>query len=98
MENLLKTSSKATLKIDLDTVLATVQLTSLNVAFNGTGDRVKIIEDSLTGLRSAISSGAHVIAKTGSTPIEKLSHIHHIIDHLDEITVNFLEEILQKTK
>ncbi len=57
-----------------------------------------IIEDSLTGLSSAISSGAYVIAKTGSTPIEKLSHIHHIIDHLDEITVNFLEEILQATK
>ena len=67
-------------------------------ALNVTPNNTIIIEDSLTGLRSAISSGAHVIAKTGSTPIEKLSHIHHIIDHLDEITVNFLEEILQKTK
>ena len=55
MENLPKTSSKATLKIDLDTVLATVQLTSLNVAFNGTGDRVKIIEDSLN-MHSSISN------------------------------------------
>ena len=57
-----------------------------------------IIEDSLTGLSSATSSGAHVIAKSGSVPINKLSHVHHIINHLDEITIELLEEILQSTK
>jgi len=56
-----------------------------------------IIEDSLTGINSALSSGAHVVAKTGSVPTKKLQHINNIIDHLDEITVEFLEDILQST-
>ena len=57
-----------------------------------------IIEDSLTGINSALSSGAHVIAKTGSVPTKKLQHISNIINHLNEITVELLEDILESTK
>ena len=57
-----------------------------------------IIEDSLTGINSAIASGAHVIAKTGSVPTKKLNHVSNIINHLDEITIEFLEQILKSTK
>ena len=55
-----------------------------------------ILEDSLTGLQSALSSGAKVIAKTGSVPRNKLFNAHYIIDHLDEITITLLEDILHK--
>ena len=53
-----------------------------------------IIEDSISGLRSALASGAHVIAKTGSVPREKLNIAHTIVDHHDEITIKFIEELL----
>ena len=53
-----------------------------------------IIEDSLTGIKSAVSSGAKVIAKSGSVPDNKLFNAHHIIDHLDEISIDLLEHIL----
>ena len=57
-----------------------------------------IIEDSLTGLQSATASNAHVIAKTGSVPRKKLEKFNYIINHLDEITVDFLEDVLKNTK
>ena len=53
-----------------------------------------IIEDSVLGLRSALSSGAHVIAKNGSVPSEKLKIAHRIVDHLNEITLEFIENLL----
>ena len=53
-----------------------------------------IIEDSLQGLHSALSSGGHVIGKSGSIPREGLEIAHRIIDHLDEITLDFIEVLL----
>ena len=55
-----------------------------------------IIEDSLYGLHAGLASGAHVIAKTGSVPDKDLSIAHLIITHLDEITNDVLEELLQE--
>ena len=55
-----------------------------------------IIEDSLHGLRAGLASGAHVIAKTGSVPDKDLSIAHLIVTHLDKITNDVLEEILQE--
>ena len=55
-----------------------------------------IIEDSLHGLQAGLSSGAHVIAKTGSVSVEDLAIAHRIVSHLDEITNNMLEELLQE--
>ena len=55
-----------------------------------------IIEDSLHGIRAALASGAHVIAKTGSVPEEDLIIAHHIVSHLDEITDNILDELLRE--
>ena len=57
---------------------------------------VVIIEDSLHGLQSALASGAHVIAKTGSVPIENLSIAHIVVDHLDEITNYMLKKLFQE--
>ncbi len=53
-----------------------------------------IIEDSLQGLRSALSSGGHVIAKSGSIPRKELEIAHRIVDHLDEITLDFIDDLL----
>ena len=53
-----------------------------------------IIEDSILGLRSALASGSHVIALKGSVPTEYLKIAHKIVDHLDEITMKFLEDLL----
>ena len=55
-----------------------------------------IIEDSLNGLRVGLASGAHVIAITGSVPDKDLSIAHLIVTHLDEITNDVLEELLQE--
>ena len=55
-----------------------------------------IIEDSINGLRSGLAAGAHVIAITGSVPVDKLSIAHRIVSHLDEITNAMLEELLQE--
>ena len=55
-----------------------------------------IIEDSLPGLRSALGSGAHVIARAGSVPIEKLNIAHFIVDHLDAVTLQLFEDLLQE--
>ena len=55
-----------------------------------------IIEDSLHGLQAGLASGAHVIAKTGSVPDKDLSIAHLIVTHLDEITNDVLEKILQE--
>ena len=55
-----------------------------------------IIEDSLHGLRSALDSGAHVIAKTGSVPKEDLSIAHLIVSHLDEITDGLINQLLRE--
>ena len=57
-----------------------------------------IIEDSLHGVQSGLASGAFVIAKTGSVPDSQLSIAHRIISHLDEITHNMIEELLQDKK
>ena len=56
-----------------------------------------IIEDSLHGVRAGLASGAHVIAKTGSVPEKDLAIAHRIISHLDEITDNMIEELLQES-
>ena len=53
-----------------------------------------IIEDSILGLNSALASGAHVIARNGSVPRKNLEIAHRIVDHLDEITLEFIENIL----
>ena len=53
-----------------------------------------IIEDSMLGLRSAIASGGHVVAKKGSVSHEKLDIAHRIVDNLDEITLEFIEDLL----
>ena len=55
-----------------------------------------IIEDSLHGLHAGLASGAHVIAKTGSVHKKDLLIAHRIVDHLDEITLNMIEELLQE--
>ena len=57
-----------------------------------------IIEDSLHGVQSGLASGAFVIAKTGSVPDSQLYIAHRIISHLDEITHNMIEELLQDKK
>ena len=54
-----------------------------------------IIEDSLHGVQSGLSSGAFVIAKTGSVPDSQLTIAHRIISHLNEITHFMIEELLQ---
>ena len=57
-----------------------------------------IIEDSLHGVQSGLASGAFVIAKTGSVPDSQLTIAHRIISHLNEITHNMIEELLQDKK
>ena len=57
-------------------------------------DNTVILEDSVLGLRSALASGGHVIALNGSVPRERLEIAHRIVDHLDEITISFLEDLL----
>ena len=61
-------------------------------------ENVVVIEDSLHGIQAALASGAKVIAKTGSVPVSELSIAHHIITSLDEITLNMIEELLQRSK
>ena len=53
-----------------------------------------IIEDSILGIRSAVASGSHVIARKGSVPPENLIIAHKIVGHLDEITIRFIEDLL----
>ena len=53
-----------------------------------------IIEDSILGLRSALASGAHIVAKSGSVPQNNLDIAHRIVYHLDEITLEFIEDLL----
>jgi len=53
-----------------------------------------IIEDSIVGLRSALGAGAHVVALSGSVPRESLKIAHRIVDHLDEISIKFIEVLL----
>jgi HAD superfamily hydrolase (TIGR01509 family) len=55
-----------------------------------------IVEDSLNGIQAALESGAFVIAKTGSVPLNKLSIAHKVVYSLNEITKDFIEELLQK--
>ena len=61
-------------------------------------ENVVVIEDSLHGIQAALASGAAVIAKTGSVPESNLSIAHRIITHLDEITHNMIEDLLQGDK
>ena len=55
-----------------------------------------IIEDSIQGLRSALASGAHVVAKSGSVPRESLEIAHRIVDYLNEINIEFLDDLLRE--
>ena len=55
-----------------------------------------IIEDSIYGLRSALGSGAHAIALKGSVQVNKLKIAHKIISHLDEITLELIDDLLQE--
>ena len=48
------------------------------------------------GIRSALASGGHVIALNGSVPLEYLKNAHRIVDHLDEITLEFIENLLSE--
>jgi len=59
--------------------------------------RTLVIEDSIHGIKSALSAGCHVIAKTGSVPRPDLEIAHRIVEHLDEITEAVIEEVLQET-
>ena len=61
-------------------------------------ENVVVIEDSLHGIQAALASGAAVIAKTGSVPESDLSNAHRIITHLNEITHNMIEDLLQGDK
>ena len=61
-------------------------------------ENVVVIEDSLHGIQAALASGAAVIAKTGSVPKSDLSIAHRIISHLDEVTHNMIEDLLQGDK
>ena len=61
-------------------------------------ENVVIIEDSLHGIQAALASGARVIAKTGSVHESELSIAHRIVAHLDEITYNMIEDLLQRNK
>ncbi len=49
-----------------------------------------VIEDSLHGIHSGLSSGAYVIALTGSVPVPDLAPAHRIVEHLDEITAELI--------
>ena len=53
-----------------------------------------IIEDSLFGIQSGLSSGGHVIAINDSVSKEELYIAHRIVNHLDEITIDMIEELL----
>ena len=57
-----------------------------------------IVEDSIYGLRSALGSGARVIAKTGSVNTKDLSSAHAIISSLNEITEELIIKLLQSHK
>ena len=59
-------------------------------------EKTVIIEDSLNGIRAGLDSGAHVIAKTGSVDKKDLGIAHRVVSHLDYITNNMLEELLQE--
>lgn len=56
-----------------------------------------IIEDSISGIKSGLAAGAHVIAKTGSIPKERLHEAHRVINNYNEITPSLLEELLLET-
>jgi len=55
-----------------------------------------IVEDSIHGLNSALSSKAHVIAIRGSVSDDSLNKSHKIISSLSEITNKLIDELLQK--
>ena len=57
-----------------------------------------IIEDSLGGITAGLKSGARVIAITGSVDKSKLNIAHHVVTHLNQITLNLIEELLQNNK
>ncbi len=62
-----------------------------------TAENTIVVEDSLHGIKSALAAGCHVIAKTGSIPREDLTIAHRIVEHLDEITLPLMEELLQES-
>ena len=66
--------------------------------FNVFPENTIIIEDSIQGIKAALSSGAHVIAIKGSVPDKKLKIAHRIVSHLDEITKDYISELLQSYK
>ena len=56
-----------------------------------------IVEDSLHGLQSGLSAGGNVIAITGSVSANDLSSAHRIVQHLNEITIEMIKELLPDT-
>jgi len=54
-----------------------------------------IIEDSINGIQAGLASGSFVIAKTGSVPKSKLKIAHKVVEHLDEITLNMIKDVLK---
>ena len=55
-----------------------------------------IIEDSMLGLSAALASDAHVVALNRSIVGNKLNNAHKVINHLDELTLEALEDLLQR--
>ena len=55
-----------------------------------------IIEDSMLGVSAALASGAHVVALNRSIASNKLNPAHKVINHLDELTLEALEGLLQE--
>ena len=55
-----------------------------------------IIEDSMLGLSAALASDAHVVALNRSIAGNKLNNAHKVINHLDELTLEALEDLLQR--
>ncbi|MFB0515752.1 MAG: HAD family hydrolase [Candidatus Neomarinimicrobiota bacterium] len=54
-----------------------------------------VVEDSINGLKSALSSGAWTIALTGTVPREDMPRAHAVVDSLGEITPALLEGFAQ---
>ena len=56
-----------------------------------------VVEDSISGLTSALAAGAWTIALTGSVPLEDMPPAHAVIDSLNEISPAMLEGLGEKT-
>ena len=52
-----------------------------------------VVEDSITGIRSAMAAGAWTIALTGSVSLEDLPATHRVIHSLKELSPEFFENL-----